>query len=96
MIGRELNKINFCINVRNQNSQIRIWDSSNPLAEEYVRGCATIKRDEKFTVDGRPYLFKDIAYADCNDYIHTGFLALSQATQLLFNNICQTGWLNVP
>lgn len=74
--------------IRNEQSNIRVWDSSNPLAEEYVRGCATLKRDEPFEIDDRPYLFKDVAYADCNDYIHTGYSALSQATQLLFNDIC--------
>jgi hypothetical protein len=74
--------------IRNEKSKIRVWDSSNPLAEEYVRGCATLKRDELFEIDDRPYPFKDVAYADCNDYIHTGYSALSQATQLLFNDIC--------
>ena len=84
-------KINFFANIlRNRDSQIRIWDSSNPLAEEYVRGCATLKRDEQYEIDDRPSLLKDVAYADCNDNIHTGYSALSQATQLLFNDICQT------
>nr|CAH0103440.1 unnamed protein product [Daphnia galeata] len=77
--------------LENGDSQIRIWDSSNPLAEEYVRGCATLKRDdEQYEIDDRPSLLKDYVYADCNDNIHTGYSALSQATQLLFNDICQT------
>lgn len=87
-------KINFFANIlRNGDSQIRIWDSSNPLAEEYVRGCATLKRDEQYEIDDRPNLLKDFVYADCNDNIHTGYSALSQATQLLFNDICQTSWI---
>ncbi|KZS14819.1 Uncharacterized protein APZ42_020190 [Daphnia magna] len=73
---------------RNENSSIRIWDSSDPLAEEYIRSCAALKRDEIVHVDSRPYLFKDAAFADCNDFIHTGYSALSQATNLLYNDIC--------
>lgn len=72
----------------NENNRIRIWDSSNPLVEDYVRSCATLKRDEIFDVQRRPYMYKDVAYADCNDYIHTGYSALSQATNLFYNDLC--------
>ncbi len=36
------------------------------------------------------YLFTlpDHSYTDCHDYTHPGYSALSQATQLLFNDIC--------
>lgn len=74
--------------LENENSGIRIWDSSGPLAEEYIRSCAVLKRDEIVLDYGRPYLFKEGAYADFNDYIHTGYSALSQATNLLYNDIC--------
>ena len=59
--------------------EVRIWDSSNPLAEEYIRSCKLAKRKDvnKFT-----------SYTNCGDYIHTGFVALSSATQLLMNDIC--------
>lgn len=30
------------------------------------------------------------AYFNCDDYIHTGNVALSQATQLLLNDICNS------
>ncbi|KAI9559232.1 hypothetical protein GHT06_016021 [Daphnia sinensis] len=67
------------------NSSIRIWDSSNPLAEEYVRGCALIRRGHP---GPRFYKDPDHSFIDCNDYIHTGYSALSLATQILFNDIC--------
>ncbi|EFX66757.1 hypothetical protein DAPPUDRAFT_262658 [Daphnia pulex] len=93
----DVNTIIFSEKIHSYNKAIRrilekenipIWDSSNPLAEEYVRACATLKRDEIFDSNGRPCLFKDVTYYDCNDFIHTGYSALSQATQLLFNDIC--------
>lgn len=74
--------------LKNESNGIRIWDSSNPLGEEYIRSCAVLKRDEIVHVDSRPYLFKDSAFADCNDFIHTGYSALSEATNLLYNDIC--------
>ncbi|XP_057381559.1 N-acetylneuraminate 9-O-acetyltransferase-like [Daphnia carinata] len=74
--------------LESESSRIRIWDSSDPLAEEYIRSCAVLKRDEIVQVDRRSYLFKDAAFADCNDFIHTGYSALSQATNLLYNDIC--------
>ncbi|XP_032798078.2 N-acetylneuraminate 9-O-acetyltransferase isoform X2 [Daphnia magna] len=68
-------------------SSVRIWDSSNPLAEEYVRGCALFRRGHP-----GPPLFRDPdhSFIDCKDYIHTGYSALSLATQILFNDICNT------
>ncbi|XP_057369406.1 uncharacterized protein LOC130690407 [Daphnia carinata] len=74
--------------LENESSRIRIWDSSDPLAEEYVRSCVVLERDEVFYAGHRPYLSKDTAFADCNDFIHTGYSALSEATNLLYNDIC--------
>jgi hypothetical protein len=61
---------------------VRIWDSSNPLAEEYVRVCAFSQRVQ--------YAYRDSSdsFYNCKDFSHTGYSALSQATQLLFNDIC--------
>ncbi|KAK4010374.1 hypothetical protein OUZ56_019520 [Daphnia magna] len=72
-------------------TRIRIWDSSNPLVEEYTRDCTILKRDEKAKI-GDPSVPMDYAsaYFNCDDYIHTGYAALSQATQLLFNDICNS------
>lgn len=36
----------------------------------------------------------EIAYRNCKDYIHTGYVALSLATQLLFNDICNKNFHN--
>jgi hypothetical protein len=64
---------------------VRIWDSSNPIVEEYVRGCALSQR-----VQLGPNIFVDPAdsYVNCLDYTHAGYSALSQSTQLLFNDLC--------
>jgi hypothetical protein len=67
-----------------------LWDSSDPFANEYVRGCAILKRYEHLSFNNNEYA---IAYANCNDYIHTGYSALSQATQLLYNELCNVHML---
>ncbi|XP_057367724.1 uncharacterized protein LOC130688723 isoform X2 [Daphnia carinata] len=68
-------------------SGVHIWDSSNPLAEEYVRSCVFIRRGHsKFALSEDP----DHTFINCEDYIHTGYSALSLATQLLFNDLCNT------
>jgi hypothetical protein len=64
---------------------VYLWDSSDPLADEYVRACAILKRYEHSSNNTKEYV---TAYANCNDYVHTGYSALSQATQLLFNDLC--------
>jgi hypothetical protein len=62
--------------------RVRIWDSSNPLAEEYVRACSFSQRVQYATIDSAD------SFVNCKDYTHTGYKALSQSTQLLFNDIC--------
>lgn len=75
-------------------SGIRIWDSSNPLAEEYIRSCVIFpERDQHhiFYLESEkpfnPIVSKP--YVSCLDFIHTGSVALAQATQILYNGICQ-------
>jgi hypothetical protein len=65
---------------------VYLWDSSDPLADEYVRSCAILKRYEHSSDESNKEYAT--AYANCNDYVHTGYSALSQATQLLFNDLC--------
>ncbi len=65
--------------------RVRIWDSSNPLAEEYVRACAFSQRAQYASIDPAN------SFVNCNDYTHIGYKALSQSTQLLFNYICNVG-----
>jgi hypothetical protein len=62
-----------------------LWDSSDPFANEYARGCAINKRYEHWSFKNEEYA---TAYANCIDYIHMGYSALSQATQLLYNDLC--------
>jgi hypothetical protein len=74
---------------------IRIWDSSNPLAEEYVRGCTLFrerlihqKTTDHYAEQETTKFFDPKPFMNCFDYIHTGNVALSQATQILYNDIC--------
>ncbi len=66
---------------------VYLWDSSDPLADEYVRACAIHKRYEHSLSSDNTKEYAT-AFANCNDYVHTGYSALSQATQLLFNDLC--------
>ena len=63
-----------------------IWDSSNLLVEEYIRGCLLVS--ERVQYEAYLFTLPDHSYTDCHDYTHPGYSALSQATQLLFNDIC--------
>ncbi|XP_046457567.1 N-acetylneuraminate 9-O-acetyltransferase-like [Daphnia pulex] len=65
--------------------KVRIWDSSNPLAEEYVRGCSLSQRVTLTQIAN--------SFVHCKDFSHVGYIALSQSTQLLFNDICNDGKL---
>lgn len=58
-----------------------VWDSSNPFAEEYIRGCTISPRDASVE------MYTD-SYTKCQDYIHTGNVALFHATQILVNHLC--------
>ena len=60
---------------------IHIWDATNPLAEEYIRSCSLSRRqdDPKYT--------SNLKYIDCSDNVHTGNVALLQASRILLNLI---------
>jgi hypothetical protein len=74
-------------------SRVEIWDSGNPLVEEYVRSCAIHRRYEERmtsskTSPGLLTLKYSGPYCNCMDHVHIGYSALSQITQLLYNDIC--------
>lgn len=78
-----------------RNLGIRVWDSSNPLAEEYIRGCIAFPERVIRKIVNAQVLEQEVneffnieQFIDCQDFIHTGYVALSQATQLLYNDIC--------
>ncbi len=54
------------MNYRDYN-RVRIWDSSNPLAEEYVRACSFSQRVQYATIDSAD------SFVNCKDYTHTGY-----------------------
>jgi hypothetical protein len=39
------------MNYYRDKKRVRIWDSSNPLAEEYVRACAFSQREQYASID---------------------------------------------
>jgi hypothetical protein len=67
-----------------------IWDSGNSLAEEYIGSCVIFpQRDGHHSFDLEicdPFnpIFRK-PYVNCLDFIHTGSVALAQATQILYN-----------
>jgi hypothetical protein len=65
-----------------------IWDSSNSLVEEYIRGCVLFQQRMQFAVSASFFADPDHSYIDCNDFTHPGYSALSQATQLFLNDLC--------
>jgi hypothetical protein len=75
-------------------SHVEIWDSGNPLVEEYVRSCVIYRRYEvrKTSSKTSPGLltlkYYSGAYRNCMDHVHVGYSVLSQITQLLYNDIC--------
>ncbi len=68
-------------------SNIRIWDSSTPFVEEYIRACTILQR-----VNYGPLALLDPAdsYLNCHDFIHAGYSTLSFASQFLYNDVCKT------
>ncbi|XP_045031977.1 N-acetylneuraminate 9-O-acetyltransferase-like [Daphnia magna] len=68
---------------------IRMYDSSNLWAVEYSRSCFVFQREGKFNATSiKSYIISNNIYVSCKDFVHTGYSALSQATQLLLNDIC--------
>ncbi|XP_045031739.1 uncharacterized protein LOC116928160 isoform X2 [Daphnia magna] len=63
-------------------SGITVWDSGDAIAEEAVRACKLHHRYERVKD------FMSVAYINCKDYIHAGYVALQQMTQLLYNDVC--------
>ncbi|KAI9562648.1 hypothetical protein GHT06_010102 [Daphnia sinensis] len=63
-------------------SGITVWDSGDVIAEEAVRACKLHHRYERV----KDYM--SVAYINCKDYIHAGYVALQQMTQLLYNDVC--------
>jgi len=55
---------------------VLIWTSANDLAEEYLRGCKINFRSDSSW------------YRRCDDFVHTGFVAVYNASQILLNHLC--------
>lgn len=70
-------------------SRVKVWDSGNPLVEEYTRSCQqwTDRQPLNEAIFHNPYF-------NCLDRIHPGYVALNQATQILLNHICNHHLIN--
>ncbi|KAK4006652.1 hypothetical protein OUZ56_011810 [Daphnia magna] len=73
---------------RNQ-SNLVIWDSSNTFVEEYIRGCEILERMQFGPVN---ILDPGASFINCQDSVHPGYSALSQATRILYNDICSSSF----
>ena len=61
---------------------MEIWDSGDPIAEEYIRSCSIHTRN-LFHLK-TPHQ----SYLACLDYAHLGYVATRESTQLLLNELC--------
>ncbi|KZS04101.1 Uncharacterized protein APZ42_033030 [Daphnia magna] len=59
-------------------TRVVIWDAVGVLVEEYLRACFLSKFHRK----------DKSWYANCQDFIHPGYRALSISTQHIINHIC--------
>jgi len=64
-----------------RDSGVEIWDSGDPIAEEYIRSCSLHSREISASQILQPY-------SSCLDYAHLGYVATRQNTQLLLNELC--------
>ena len=64
----------YCALVRDTGALI--WDSGVELASEYTRGCAISKR------------VQENKHHRCDDFVHIGYVAIDQTTQILLNFLC--------
>lgn len=74
----------FCV-VDRLYHHVHLWDSSNKLAEEYIRGCQLVKH---WPSSGSYVDYTRTFMSNCDDFIHTANVALAEATQLLYNDLC--------
>ncbi len=68
-----------------RNSGVKFWDSGNPPVEEYARSCGHLEWTVRRVYNERAY--RD-DYVNCHDMVHPGYVALSHATQILLNHLC--------
>jgi hypothetical protein len=58
-----------------------VWNTGSLLTDEYIRGCYIQIRDDLDYQSAK-------AYFSCSDLLHPGFVVMSQAIQLILNEIC--------
>lgn len=57
-----------------------MWDSLDPIMDDYIRSCRL-----NFRINPQYHLQQFYA---CLDYVHPGYVALNEAIQLILNDIC--------
>ncbi|XP_046641005.1 N-acetylneuraminate 9-O-acetyltransferase-like [Daphnia pulicaria] len=64
-----------------RHSGVIVWNTGSLLTDEYIRGCYIQIRDDLEYQSAK-------AYFSCSDLLHPGFVVMSQAIQLILNEIC--------
>ena len=57
-------------------TNIHVWETTLPMALEYIRGCQFNVRSDSWFMQ------------NCPDYIHTGYTIIYQSSQILLNFFC--------
>lgn len=65
----------------NRGTKIEIWDTTDPIAEEYFRACEFFVRAANDPW-GVSTAFK------CEDTIHVGSVAVTSSTHIFLNELC--------
>ena len=85
VLAPKVRKYNTIARKTFENDRVVFWDSGDQLSVDYIRACNQLQRHDlhQHRMD---WLF---AYYNCGDYVHTGYVILSQTTQVLLNGICK-------
>ena len=75
-ISRENLVILKVISLAFSDTNIHVWETTLPMALEYIRGCQFNVRSDSWFMQ------------NCPDYIHTGYTIIYQSSQILLNHFC--------
>ncbi len=68
-----------------QSTAVRVWDSLDLIMASYKQSCGrNFRENPQFPLQ---------KFNGCGDYLHPGYVALNEATQLLLNNICNRDFI---
>jgi hypothetical protein len=62
-------------------SGVTLWNSGSPLVEEYIRSCIVLERADNWKSSKN----FGLSYFNCLDYVHPGYVAVSEILQLFLS-----------